>query len=70
MLQCSTVSVSNEQVWEAHVCYLLAGEQFGFPTEAKTKMSLIGVDHRYLALERIPAMFNACLPSPQLLTTL
>ena len=39
-------SVSNEQVWEAHLCYVLAGEQFGFPFEEKTKMSLIGVDHR------------------------
>lgn len=61
--------MSNEQVWEAHVCYLLAGEQFGYPTEEKTKMSLIGVDHRYFALERIPTMFNAYLRFPEILTT-
>ena len=39
-------SVSNDQVWAAHLCYTLAGEKFGFPSDEKTKMALIGIDHR------------------------
>lgn len=40
------ISVANDQVWAAHLCYLLASEKFGFPSDEKTKMTLIGVDHR------------------------
>ena len=43
---CMYFSVSSDQVWAAHLCYLLAGENFGFPTEEKTKMALIGINHR------------------------
>ena len=39
-------SVANDQVWAAHLCYTLAGEKFGFPSDEKTKMALIGIDHR------------------------
>lgn len=38
--------MTNDQVWAAHLCYTLAGERFGFPYDEKTKMALIGIDHR------------------------
>ncbi|XP_068695445.1 protein transport protein Sec16A-like isoform X2 [Montipora foliosa] len=55
--------LSNEQVWEAHLCYLLAGEQFGYPLDEDTKMSMIGINHkatpitgRHLPLENLQMM--------------
>ncbi len=41
------IVVANDQVWAAHLCFILAGERFGYPSDEKTKMALIGIDHRY-----------------------
>ncbi|XP_074626048.1 uncharacterized protein LOC141884189 isoform X4 [Acropora palmata] len=55
--------LADKKVWEAHLCFLLAGEQFGFPSLEKTKMGMIGIDHkttpitgRYLPLENLQMM--------------
>lgn len=64
---CLTIAVGDKKVWEAHLCFLLAGEQFGFPSLEKTKMGMIGIDHkttpitgRYLPLENLQMMEVLC----------
>ena len=64
---CLTIAVADKKVWEAHLCFLLAGEQFGFPSLEKTKMGMIGIDHkttpitgRYLPLENLQMMEVLC----------
>ena len=67
LMFCLTIAVADKKVWEAHLCFLLAGEQFGFPSLEKTKMGMIGIDHkttpitgRYLPLENLQMMEVLC----------
>ena len=67
LMFCLTITVSDKKVWEAHLCYLLAGEQFGFPSLENTKMGMIGINHkttpiagRHLPLENLQMMEVLC----------